>query len=69
LGIICRKVADLFEVAFGLKVTAGGLCQVDERLAGKAEPVYQELVGEIRRSCVLETDEAGWRVGLLSSWL
>jgi len=69
LGIPYRKIADLFQTAFGLTVTAGGLCQADERLAAKAEPVYEELVEAIRRSTAVYADETGWRIGVLSTWL
>jgi len=41
LGIPYRKIAGLFEMAFGLEVTAGGLCQAEARLAEKAEPIYR----------------------------
>jgi len=50
-------------VAWGLEVTASGLCQADERLAEKAEPVYQELVEALRDSVAVHADETGWRVG------
>jgi transposase len=63
LGIPYRKVAGLFRVALGLEVTASGLCQADERLAEKAEPVYQELVKAIRDSVAVHAAETGWRVG------
>lgn len=69
LGIPYGKIADLFETAFGLDVTAGGLCQADERLAAKAEPIYQELVEAIRQAAVVHADETGWRIGVLSAWL
>jgi len=60
---VSRKVAELFRVAWGLEVTASGLCQADERLAEKAEPVYQELVEALRDSVAVHADETGWRVG------
>ncbi len=69
LGVPYRKIAELLEMAFGLKVTAGGLCQADERLAEKAEPIYEELVEAIRSSAAVHADETGWRVGGLSAWL
>jgi transposase len=69
LGIPYRKVAELFRVAWGLEVTASGLCQADERLAEKAEPVYQELVEALRGSVAARVDETGWRVGGQGAWL
>lgn len=69
LGIPYRKIAELFETAFGLEVTAGGLCQAEARLAEKAEPIYRELVEAIRESAAVYADETGWRIGVLSAWL
>ena len=66
LGIPYRKISQLYELAFGLEVTAGGLCQADARLAEKAEPIYRELVEAIRQSAAVYADETGWRVGVLS---
>jgi hypothetical protein len=57
-------VAELFRVAWGLV-----LCQADERLAEKAEPVYQELVEALRDSVAVHADETGWRVGGQGAWL
>ncbi len=69
LGIPYRKIADLFETAFGLEVTGSGLCQAEVRLAAKAEPIYEELVEAIRRCACVHVDETGWRIGVLSAWL
>lgn len=69
LGIPYRKITELFGTAFGLEVTAGGLCQADARLAAQAEPIYRELVEAIRRAVAVGVDETGWRVGALSAWL
>ena len=66
LGIPYRKISQLYELAFGLEVTAGGLCQADARLAEKAEPIYRELVEAIRQSAAVYADETGWRIGVLS---
>ncbi|MBC7098942.1 IS66 family transposase [Candidatus Bipolaricaulota bacterium] len=69
LGIPYRKISQLYELAFGLEVTAGALCQADARLAKKAEPIYRELVEAIRQSAAVYADETGWRIGVLSAWL
>lgn len=50
-------------------MTASGLCQADERLAAKAEPVDEELVEAIHRSMAVYAGETGWRIGVLSTWL
>lgn len=69
LGIPYRKIAELFQTAFGLKVSAGGLCQANARLAQKAQPLYQELLEAIRETAAVYADETGWRIGVLSAWL
>jgi len=69
LGVSYRKIAELFETAFGLEVSPGGLCQAEARLAQQAEPLYRELVEAIRRCAVVHVDETGWRIGVLSAWL
>jgi len=69
LGIPYRKIGELYKSAFGLEVTAGGLCQAEERLAEKAKPVYEELVAAIRSAAAVYADETGWRIGVLSAWL
>lgn len=69
LGIPYRKITDLFQTAFGLEVSAGGLCQANERLAKRTAPVYEELVEAIRRCAAVHADETGWRIGVLSAWL
>lgn len=69
LGIPYAKICDLLETAFGLKITPGGLCQADARLAEKARPVYEELVAALRECVAVHSDETGWRIGTLSAWL
>lgn len=69
LGVSYAKIAELFDTAFGLQVSPSGLCQSSQRLAQKAEPVYEKLVEAIRGCCAVHADETGWRIGLLSAWL
>jgi len=69
LGGSYGKVSETINGTFGLQVSRSGWCQADQRLAGKAYPVYQELVEAIRHSSVVHADETGWRIGTLSAWL
>jgi hypothetical protein len=69
LGGSYGKVSEAINDTFGLQVSRSGWCQADQWLAGKAYPVYQELVEAIRRSSVVHADETGWRIGTLSAWL
>jgi transposase len=69
LGVSYGKVCALLDDAFGLRVTRGGWCQADARLAEQARPVYEELVEALRMSGVVHADETGWRIGTLAAWL
>ncbi|WP_376789652.1 IS66 family transposase zinc-finger binding domain-containing protein [Thermoflexus sp.] len=51
LGIPYRKITELFETAFGLEVSPGGLCQADACLAEKQE--RSDVSG-------LKHDVSGW---------
>lgn len=69
LGVSYAKIAEFFRTVFDLQVTRSGLCQSNQRLAQKAQPVYEELVEAIRQCCAVHADETGWRIGVLSAWL
>ena len=69
LGVSYAKIAEFLRTVFAVKVTPSGLCQSNQRLADKAEPVYEELVQAIRDCCGVHADETGWRIGVLSAWL
>ncbi|HEX7049503.1 MAG TPA: IS66 family transposase [Longimicrobiales bacterium] len=73
LGVPYRKIAELFESAFGLKLTASALAQANtrlaDRLAGKAAPFYGEIAAHLAESEAAHADETGWRVAGESSWL
>ena len=69
LGCSYGKVSELLNDAFGMQVSRSGWCQADQRLAEKAQPVYQELIEAMQRSSVVHADETGWRIGTLSAWL
>jgi hypothetical protein len=69
LGGSYGKVSETFNDAFGLQVSRSGWCQVDQRLAETARPVYQDLIEVVQHSSVVHADETGWRIGILSAWL
>ena len=69
LGCSYGKVSELLNDAFGMQVSRSGWCQADQRLAEKAQPVYEELIEAMQHSSVVHADETGWRIGILSAWL
>lgn len=68
-GASYGKVEEAINDAFGLKVSRGGWCQADRRLARTARPVYQALIEALCRCVAVNVDETGWRIGVLSAWL
>ena len=69
LGLPYGKTVTVLQQAFGLQVSRGGLCQALARVASKADPTYNALVEEVRRSASVTPDETGWRVGGELWWM
>ncbi len=69
LGVPYAKIVDHLQGISGMKVTPAGLCQANERLADKLQPIYEELIAAIKNCCVVHSDETGWRIGTLKAWL
>lgn len=67
--VAMRRVAELFAVAFGLTFTAGGLAQALQRLSRRLDATYQALIAALRVSNAVFTDETGWRIVRVSTWL
>ena len=68
LGLSHEKVQAILG-HWGLTVSRSGLCQAIARTAQKAEPSYQQLVEQVRRSPQVTPDETSWRVAAESWWL
>jgi transposase len=69
LGLPYGKTATVLQQAFGLQVSRSGLCQAMNRVASKAEPTYQALIEQVRRSPSVTPDETGWKVGGKLWWM
>jgi len=69
LGLSFEKCTVLYETAFGIDVSPGGLCQALHRLARATEPTYEALVASVRAAPVVSADETGWKVGGDKTWL
>ena len=69
LGLPLAKVRRIFDRAFGLAVSCGGLCLGLQRLARTAVPTYQSLIDQVRGSPVVSPDETGWKLGGRLVWL
>lgn len=62
-GIPMRKTCSILARGFGLKLSAGGLSQMLDRVADKLRPRYEALREQVRGSPVNYMDETSWYVG------
>jgi hypothetical protein len=69
LGIVYRKISELFAICFSLSVSPGALSRAEVRFARRALPTYEWLVEALRRAGVVHADETGWRVERRNAWL
>jgi transposase len=68
-GLSHAKIARLFWVLFGIKLTRGASAQIVLRVAGRLEPADEETRQKLKESECLVPDETGWRVGGKPAWL
>jgi transposase len=68
-GLTMRKTCAVLKSIFGLKLSAGGLVQGLQRMAGKLEPAYEKLVARLRDGPYVHSDETSWWVGGPGHWL
>ncbi len=68
-GVSYERIAEIFKQVFRLEVNRSTLARALLRLGRKAEPTYENLIEQIRRSAVVYPDETGWKIGGLKAWL
>ncbi len=69
MGLSLGHTRQVLSYGFGLEVSRGGLYRALARMAGRAEPTYNELVETARQAPVNGVDETGWKVGGRLQWL
>lgn len=70
LGLSLGKAQRLFETAFDIEITRGGISQALHRVARVTEPTYNALTAWIQKDApVVSPDETGWKVGGELHWL
>lgn len=65
MGRVCRTLRDVC----GLKLSRGGLSHLLQRAATRVQPMWDELVTQIRGSAAVFVDETSWYVGEPKWWL
>ena len=68
-GLSVKKTCDMLDTAFGLPLSKGGVSQLEQRLAKKLLPDYEDLLEQARQAEVLHGDETSWYVGQPGYWL
>ncbi|MGH3521683.1 MAG: IS66 family transposase [Mycobacterium sp.] len=68
-GMSYGRIAEIFALVFNLAVSRSTLTRALLRLARKAEPTFEDLIEQIRRSAVVYPDETGWKIGGMKAWL
>jgi len=69
VGLSLGQTTEVLRLGFGLEVSRAGISRALARMARKAAPSYEQLIGTARQSLVNWMDETGWRVGGRSQWL
>jgi transposase len=69
LGNTLSQIVEVFNFHLQMRVTAGGLLQMWQRLAEILHPWYEQIQREALGSAVLHGDESGWRVNGKTHWL
>lgn len=68
-GIPYRKVANIFNDVFGLKITHPPLVGFDNKFGEKGAELYEMLKKLIRQAGSVNVDETGWRIEGQNGWL
>jgi len=68
-GLSMRKTAAILAEHFGLKLSAGGLALLVQRVGRRTQPQYEQMALELRQSAVVHADETSWWVGGPGWWL
>jgi transposase len=69
MGLSLGHTRQVLSYGFGLEVSRAGLYRALARMAGRAEPTYDQLVESARQAPVNGMDETGWKVGGHLQWL
>jgi transposase len=63
-----RGIASVLGTWFGLEISAGGICQLIDRLRARSVASYEEIEARIRASGLVGLDETGLRQDGVSGW-
>lgn len=68
-GLTMRTTCRVLGQLAGLRLSPGGLAQLVQRVAHRAEAAYASLIVDIRAAAAVFVDETSWYVGAPGAWL
>ena len=68
-GLTMRTTCRVLDQVAGLRLSPGGLAQLVQRVAHKAESPYAALIVDVRAAAAVYVDETSWYVGAPGPWL
>jgi hypothetical protein len=68
-GLTMRTTCRVLDQFAGLHLSPGGLAQLVQRVAHKAEAPYAALIVDVRAAAAVFVDETSWYVGAPGAWL
>src|SRR5262245_25837 len=68
-GLTMRTTCRVLDQPAGLRLSPGGLAQLVQRVAHRAEAAYAALIVDIRAAAAVFVDETSWYVGGPGAWL
>jgi len=68
-GLSVSNSCKLLKDAFGLPLTPGAVCHMEQRLSRKLQPDYAQLLEQARQAERIHADETSWYVGGPGHWL
>jgi hypothetical protein len=63
------KITDFLNSFFSMTISTSGISKMMIRLGKILEPVYDEILGDIKAGAIIYADETGWRVRGILHWL
>lgn len=63
------KIQAIFHSFRALKISTSGMSRIMIRLSGLLQPIYDEILEDVKQGAIISADETGWRVKGKLWWL
>lgn len=68
LRLPLEKIRESLELQYGLRIRAGALANILQKLGKQLIPEYQRIIEEMKASPTKHADETGWRINGRNGW-